>query len=787
MSEIPGGAPEKNAGAPSKAKRSRKKGTPEKEIRQPQTGNGAALDPAADAHVAETGENRPDEIETRGGPPKGSSDADVIKWLTALPAVDRERLIGATAVRLGVKEQVVRAAIKEAQKERDIAEKEHAQALREEQKERDRAEKDRAAATRLEEHDSYSIFGGAPPPKPKRGDGEDKVKDVQRDQLIEVALTSGISYWHDFDGNAFATVTSNGQIARYRLRSAAFKRLLRLCYGDAHPNVKATAKAGFLVPGGVSDTTMNEVLPTLEGVAQQGPARVPTVRVCRDSDGTVWIDLCDETWRLVRVTASGWEIVQAADVPLVRSNGMRALPMPRRDPDALTKLRALLNLNPGENASKKAIARVENSFKLVVNFELVVLWPRGPYPILGVNGEHGSAKSTGCKVVRACTDPNRAPLRSVPRNPDDLFVTAQHGRLLPLDNVSHLSQDLSDVLCGIATGSGKGGRTLYTNGEETILDARNPIIVNGIEGLLTRADLADRCLSVTLPAISDEDRRDEAEMDEAIAAAVPGVLALLLDAMVTAMQNLPTLKLPRMPRMADFCRLACAAAPAFGWTADEIFTAIIENREIAVEAVIAADAVATAVLAFLEERKAAANDGGSGYLWMGTATELLGALRRLVPEETSKTRAWPETGHHLSGRLKRAAPALRSRGFAIITGRTKASRAIAFKEIAKSVSRDNSASPASQRHSNNLFSDLEVTLSDFAASPPPPSVSPTGRTGDAHWVWDDPATPSASPENAPYTSDNVGEYHNGDAGDGGDADSSQLTNFEDPDDDEGEL
>ena len=110
----------------------------------------------------------------------------------------------------------------------------------------------------------------------------------------------------------------------------------------------------------------------------------------------------------------------------------------------------------------------------------------------------------------------------------------------------------------------------------------NPVLLNGIPSLLARADLADRALAITLPPIPDAARRTEVEMDAAFAAAAPGILALLLDGLVLALRDAPYLRLPRLPRMADFAKLACAAAPAFGWTAADMLAALEENRTNAV-------------------------------------------------------------------------------------------------------------------------------------------------------------------------------------------------------------
>jgi hypothetical protein len=48
----------------------------------------------------------------------------------------------------------------------------------------------------------------------------------------------------------------------------------------------------------------------------------------------------------------------------------------------------------------------------------------------------------------------------------------------------------------------------------------------------------------------------------------------------SALRRLPTLRLERLPRMADFARLACAAAPAFGWTEAELLAGAVEERAV---------------------------------------------------------------------------------------------------------------------------------------------------------------------------------------------------------------
>jgi len=69
------------------------------------------------------------------------------------------------------------------------------------------------------------------------------------------------------------------------------------------------------------------------------------------------------------------------------------------------------------------------------------------------------------------------------------------------DNLSGMADWLSETLCRIATGSGFGTRTLYTDDSEFLFSASRPIIMNGISDIATRHNLADRCVIVHLPPI----------------------------------------------------------------------------------------------------------------------------------------------------------------------------------------------------------------------------------------------------------------------------------------------
>jgi hypothetical protein len=82
---------------------------------------------------------------------------------------------------------------------------------------------------------------------------------------------------------------------------------------------------------------------------------------------------------------------------------MQPLPLPVRG-GSIDSLAPFLNL-----ASK-------NDFVLVVAWLLGALRAGGPYPVLAIAGEQGSAKTVLTKVLRAVIDPSVAPVRALPRD-----------------------------------------------------------------------------------------------------------------------------------------------------------------------------------------------------------------------------------------------------------------------------------------------------------------------------------------------------------------------------------
>jgi type II secretory pathway predicted ATPase ExeA len=62
----------------------------------------------------------------------------------------------------------------------------------------------------------------------------------------------------------------------------------------------------------------------------------------------------------------------------------------------------------------------QNDFVLLVMWLLAALRPNGPYPLLAITGELGSAKTMISKMLRALIDPDAAPVSALRRKDREL-------------------------------------------------------------------------------------------------------------------------------------------------------------------------------------------------------------------------------------------------------------------------------------------------------------------------------------------------------------------------------
>jgi hypothetical protein len=495
--------------------------------------------------------------------------------------------------------------------------------------------------------------GEKPPPKARRRD-KPAPKPRRRDKLA--LLLSDVDLWRSPDGLAHASVPMRGkgaQLHREHLRVTArdFRAWLMTRYFLEHGS-------------GLSGTALAETVALAEARAlASGEVRQPWRRFAIEED-RVYVDLgggdpAGER-RAVAISAQGWRIVPAAEVPVAFLRAADALPLPEPEVDAA----ACADLRHFVNAGS------DDDLALVWAWLACAARPfasGGAYPLLLLHGEQGSGKSGATRVLQDLLDPSTLTGRALPRDDRDLFVSAANRHLCAFDNVSSIGPGFSDSLCRIATGGGYSARALHTDGDESIFTVVRPLLINGIPGtLLARPDLADRAIAIELMPLRE--RREEAALRAAFVELRPGLLGLLCDGLASALRNLGTTKIADPPRMMDACTWAEAAAPGLGIEPGRIPAAWCANRAAAARAALEVDDVALAAVTLLEKIRMGdilgdevKHDPATGRRWwQGTPQALHARLCEIAGERATRGQSWPRTASGLGNHLVRIAPGLRS-------------------------------------------------------------------------------------------------------------------------------
>lgn len=441
--------------------------------------------------------------------------------------------------------------------------------------------------------------------------------------------------FHDNGGDAYAKVGIGPRTAVMAVGGSEYRDVLAREYYA-------------LTDKGANRNAVGDAISTLSAVAKYSRGSEPVYLRVAETDTGIEIDMGDDTGGSAIITKDGWTIGKPT-VNFRRSGKPLALPRPENAAD-FSLLWNHINV-------------AQEDRPLVAAWLLAALRPRGPYPILLLIGEQGTGKSVTSRMLKRLTDPSAVMLRPPPREDRDLQVASVSSWVVAMDNLSGINATLSDCLCRIATGGGFAGRKLFTDADETLIEVQRPAIINGIDDIANRPDLADRCLHLLLPPLTT--RRTEREVEAGFLADAPAIFAALLDGLVLATRDHASVHLDKLPRMADFATWAAAGLPALGFTADEFISAYTKNRDSLSELALEASPVASALLSFMSGRD----------IWTGSSADLLGRLTDTSPGAAG-SQAWPKSAKGLMGALRRVAPALRAAGITVEHSRTEYARTV---------------------------------------------------------------------------------------------------------------
>lgn len=458
----------------------------------------------------------------------------------------------------------------------------------------------------------------------------------QSDILIDIGRRHCL--FHTDDGSAYVRAGK----AVHAIESTAYKERLAGAYFD-------------LVGKGCNRNALSDAVTTLSARAKRQGAEHPVwIRTAMAGD-VIHLDPGWPDWRVIEITAAGWRFVESGPM-FLRPKAFRPMAAPSNTPNFSLIWRHL------PVATEHRV--------LIAAYILAALRPGYPCPILLFSGEQGTGKSTAAKMLRSLIDPSASPLRAPPKDVRDLLVSGFNSWVLSLDNLSHLSPELSDALCRITTGGSISERQLYTNTDEVLVQLQRPIVANGIEDVATRPDLVERCIHIVLDPLPH--RAPERTLMTAFEADLPHILAGLLAALSSALRCYSGITFD-LPRMADFAQFAAAGLPELGFDAEGFLATYKANVDEGLAAGVDTSPVARAVLAFMDTRTE----------WTGITATLLDELNLRRESHQVRDQSWPRTPRALAGTLRRLAPALRRHGVDVTHRRTTHARTLTLCKVSE--------------------------------------------------------------------------------------------------------
>ncbi|MCU9612745.1 virulence-associated E family protein [Caldibacillus lycopersici] len=441
--------------------------------------------------------------------------------------------------------------------------------------------------------------------------------------LIEIAKEIA-EFFIEENGEVYATVELNNTYYHVPVSDYRFERILRKVYFDI-----------FKKP--INKSLLTEAIETIsayqEFSLQHNSRQKIFIRVGGTKD-TVYINLNRPTGEVVKVDSTGWTIITNPPVKFRKNDNLKPLPLPSRG-GSIQELSDFLNVS-------------EDDKILIYSFLLGCFSPTGPYPLLILQGPQGVGKSFLSQLLKKIVDPAfAAPIRSLPRNEQDLMISAQKSHLLAFDNLSGISKAMSDSLCKLSTGGGFATRKFYENSEEVVISAMRPVILNGIDFIARRPDLADRSIIIDLIPIKLSNRKTEEELMIEFETRLPRIFGALLDALSIATREYKRISLDISPRMADYAKWAQAGEIGFGFKSQTFLKAYLQNRKKIAEESVEHDLLISSIFDCLTKYK----------FLSGNATTILENLKKFVPVDVQNSKYFPAP-HHLKDELTRIVPIL---------------------------------------------------------------------------------------------------------------------------------
>lgn len=412
----------------------------------------------------------------------------------------------------------------------------------------------------------------------------------------------------------------------------------------------------FLIPE-IEEATVSSIITEIKDVIGLGgnPDTItPRVRTAGTlSSGLIEYDINNSSRNYVKITPQGWRVTRKHKYKFLKRNTLGTQVVPKHTQNSLLEL-----LNPFVNTNKKGL--------ILFAAWLVQAFCVGNHSALLIMAEKGSGKSTLTKIARSIVDPSKLNATTMSEKKDDLFTMLSNSYFVAFDNTEELSVDTSNILCSAITGATMAKRKLYTTNELGVYQLHNTVIINGIDIIPTRSDLASRCLLLKLKAVGENNRKTDSDIQKNFNGVLPEILGAIFDTLSKAMSTINTINPKKMPRMAESYKEMLAIAVAMG-VSEDIFEEIYFGNLDAIDKERKNITIVDAVIEYMEGPYV------TGKKLQGTVTEIFNKVCTNYSGQKNKIAA---SASHFSRKLRQEYNVFYAAGYTVNFDNTdsKASR-----------------------------------------------------------------------------------------------------------------
>lgn len=282
------------------------------------------------------------------------------------------------------------------------------------------------------------------------------------------------------------------------------------------------------------------------------------------------------------------------------------------------------------------------------------------HPLLAICSEKGGGKSVLMKMLELLIDPKKSGLCALPKSSDGLMLRLNNSYFTCFDNVSWLSQPVSDTLCLAVTGASDSDRALYQNMQERIANLHSIVALTSIGMVIKAPDLLDRTQLLRLRRLEPSEIRTEEEIWRNFEIDRPKIMGAIFNTVFEVLMDDEPVELDRMIRLADYHVLTVKIGRVLGISQDRVTRLLFENKSELNQEAIESSPTALAIVELMKREEK----------FEGTPTECLSELRGIAKEIGLDSYALPKTPAQLTNQLQKVKSELEST-FCITFERTR--------------------------------------------------------------------------------------------------------------------